>query len=75
MNIKALIDVADPFFIIDKLPIKKEKVNDNTYSILCPDHDDKKLGSCKFDRKNKSYYCFSCGSYGNIIHLVRKTQN
>lgn len=44
----------------------------NRYLILCPDHGDRRLGSCYLSEKG--YYCYSCGAKGDVFHLVMKTQ-
>lgn len=73
-----LINTVDPFFIIEQLPIQKQKKNNDSFLIECLNHNgkkDKHLGNCTFSKKRNSSHCFGCGSSANIIEIVKLSLN
>lgn len=46
------------------------KENGNKIELLCPFHNDRKIGNCWYYKKDNKIYCFSCHKGGNIIDVV-----
>lgn len=68
-KVRASIDIVD---LIGK-DIKLEQ-RGRSHVGLCPFHDEK-TPSFNVNQENQLYYCFGCGSGGNVFNYIMNTQN
>ena len=66
-----LRDDANCIIVAEALGIPVTK-RGNRNLILCPDHADRRVGSCLLSEKG--YYCYSCHGKGNVFDLVMKSK-
>ena len=67
LNKEAIKDDADILFVAESLGIQIHS-RGRRNMILCPFHNDKKIGSCFID--NKGVTCYSCGARADVFALV-----
>lgn len=61
-----IVDVASEYISLKK--------SGKTYSCRCPFHSEK-TPSCYFFPDTQSFYCFGCGTGGDVISFVEKIEN
>lgn len=67
--VKQGVDILD---VVGQVVVLKR--SGNRYSGLCPFHQEK-TPSFHVDAQNQLYYCFGCGSGGDVLSFVMKQQN
>jgi len=53
----------------------EESFNSDDLLILCPFHNDRNIGSAKFDKETGLFNCYSCGSKGNVFQFVAQLED
>ena len=68
--INKIKDAANVVDVIQDFGFALRKESGDTYTCLCPFHDDRHLGSFKVSEKKNYYRCFSCGAHGSAVDFL-----
>lgn len=70
-NLRDAIAAVPTMDIVEEFGIYHKQRGANIL-ILCPGHDDQRLGSCLIDRKDDGYYCYACAEHVSKWDMLRK---
>ena len=71
-ELKKRVPISSVLTYIGITPVKQ--MSGDKLKIHCPFHNDKNPSCVVYLRKN-GFYCFSCGTYGDSLSLIQKTEN
>lgn len=70
-QIKEASNVVD---VIEDFGYNLKRKSGDTYTCLCPFHDDRHEGSFMVSQKKNYYRCFSCGAHGSSVDFLMYNQ-